>query len=231
MGWSHVRVCRPRLIRLAAVLLAATSAATAAGPPELSQAAARVVEWSLSSADHKGRPFLVVDKRNARVHLLRADGTLQGSAPALLGAARGDHTVPGIGERPLALIKPHERTTPAGRFEGEIGRNLNGEDVLWVDYDAAVSLHRIRSAKADQRRAQRLLSPSSADNRISLGCINVPAYFFDRVLLPTIGSRAVVYVLPETLPLEQVFPLVPAAGSSDPAPVRPQPSPASVPRA
>lgn len=230
MGWSHVRVCRPRLIRLAPVLLAATSAATAAGPSELSEAAARVVEWSLSSADHKGRPFVVVDKRNARVHLLRADGTLQESAPVLLGAARGDHTVPGIGERPLALIKPHERTTPAGRFEGEIGRNLNGEDVLWVDYDAALSLHRIRSAKAGQRRAQRLVSSTSTDNRISLGCINVSAHFFDRVLLPTIGSRAVVYVLPETLPLEQVFPPRPSRRLIGPASVRPQPLTAPMPR-
>lgn len=220
---SHARLrafCRGFMAQ--AALLLAAGAASAAADMEYSVPAARLVHWALSSGDHGGRPFLVVDKQNARVHLLKADGTLQGSAPVLLGAARGDHTVPGIGDRPLALIQPHERTTPAGRFEGEMGRNLAGEDVLWVDYHAGVSLHRLRTAQAAQRRARRLESPTSTDNRISLGCINVPAHFFDRMLVPTIGSRAVVYVLPETLPLEQVFPLVPA-GSPRPPALRPQP--------
>lgn len=217
---ARARSCSLALTWLAALL----SAGAGAGPQaalgdasELSAPAARVVKWTVSNADHAGRPFLVVDKRNARVHLLRVDGTLQASAPALLGAARGDHTVPGIGERPLRLIQPHERTTPAGRFEGEMGRNLQGEDVLWVDYDAAVSLHRVRAAGPAQRRLQRLASPTSTDNRISFGCINVPADFFDRVLVPAIGARTVIYVLPDTLPLEQVFPVLRATGSPAPA--------------
>jgi len=98
-----------------------------------------------------------------------------------------------------------------------MGRNLQGEDVLWVDYDAAVSLHRVRAAGPAQRRLQRLASPTSTDNRISFGCINVPADFFDRVLVPAIGARTVIYVLPDTLPLEQVFPVLRATGSPAPA--------------
>jgi hypothetical protein len=62
----------------------------------------------------------------------------------LLGLARGDVSVPGIGERKISDINPHERTTPAGRFISEPGRNLSGEDIVWVDYDAAVSMHRVR---------------------------------------------------------------------------------------
>jgi hypothetical protein len=57
----------------------------------------------------------------------------------LLGGARGD-TVPGIGALQIADVLPEERTTPAGRFVGERGHNARGEDVVWVDYDAAVSM-------------------------------------------------------------------------------------------
>ena len=38
---------------------------------------------------------------------------------------------------------PEERTTPAGRFVAERGQNLRGEDVVWIDYDAAVLMHRV----------------------------------------------------------------------------------------
>ena len=35
----------------------------------------------------------------------------------------------------MAKIRPHERTTPAGRFASEPGRNTGGEDIVWVDYE------------------------------------------------------------------------------------------------
>ena len=46
-----------------------------------------------------------------------------------------------------------------------------------------------------------------ADNRISYGCINVPARFFDRTLLPLVRSvrPPVVYLLPETRPVATLF--------------------------
>jgi len=84
----------------------------------------------------------------------------------LLGLARGDDSVPGIGERKIAEILPFERTTPAGRFVGERGRNASGEDIVWVDYDAAVSMHRVRATNPKERRLERLASPTPADNRI-----------------------------------------------------------------
>ena len=76
----------------------------------------------------------------------------------LLGLARGDDTVPGIGEKKLSEIPPEERTTPAGRFVAEPGVNAEGDDIVWVDYDAAVSMHRVRTTNPVERRLQRLLS-------------------------------------------------------------------------
>ena len=160
----------------------------------------------MAAHDSAGRPFLVVDKRNATVSAFDAAGRLLGSAPALLGAAQGDDSVPGIGERAITDIQPHERTTPAGRFAAEMGANSGGEDILWVDYDAAVSLHRMRPVKASDRRRERLASATPDDNRITYGCINVPAPFFDAVVKPLFMPRnGVVYVLPDSKPVAVVF--------------------------
>ena len=166
----------------------------------------QVVDWILLTRDNGGPPFLVVDKPAAQLHVFDAAGALVGTTPILLGAARGDESVPGIGERPLASILPEEKTTPAGRFVAERGRNLAGEDVMWIDYDAAVSMHRVRATDPRERRLQRLASPTSLDNRISFGCINVPAHFYEDVVRRAFaGGRAIVYVLPETRPALSLF--------------------------
>ena len=150
-----------------------------------------------------------------------AAGRLQRTSPALLGLARGDDSVPGIGERPIAQIRPEERTTPAGRFEAEMGTNANGEDILWVDYDAAISMHRVRTSNPAEARLRRLATPSIADNRISYGCINLPAAFYDEVVKPLFAARnGIVYVLPETRPARAVFGVVNVARSTAPGPLR-----------
>ena len=98
--------------------------AVAAHPPkranfELERAsheARHVADWVVDSVDNRSLPFAIVDKTDAKVFVFDADGRLRGAAPALLGLARGDDAVPGIGDRKLSSIRPEERTTPAGRF-------------------------------------------------------------------------------------------------------------------
>lgn len=167
--------------------------------------AARVADWVLESGDHRGLPFMIVDKKNAMVYVFDGKGQLVGSTAALLGAAIGDDSVPGIGERKLSSILPGERTTPAGRFVGELARNIHGKEILWIDYDAAISLHRVVTSNRAERRAERLASTTALDNRISYGCINVPAPFFDTVVLPAFRHSGIVYVLPETKSLRQAL--------------------------
>ncbi|MGV3569793.1 MAG: hypothetical protein ACO1PB_04275 [Ramlibacter sp.] len=166
---------------------------------EPSPEARHVANWAVHSRDHKRHAFVIVDKKDARVYVFAPDGKLKESAPALLGSARGDHTVPGVGDKPLSQVKPDEKTTPAGRFVAEPGKNTNGEDIVWVDYDAAVSMHRIRPNVAADRRLERLATLAVDDNRISYGCINLPVTFYEEVLSPTVRKHgAIVYVLPET---------------------------------
>ena len=165
-----------------------------------------LAQWVAKTHDAGGVPFVVIDKRRARVHVFDASAHLEASSPILLGSARGDDTVPGIGERPLAEVRPEERTTPAGRFVGERGHNARNEDVVWVDYDAGVSMHRVLTTNAKERRLERLATPSIEDNRISYGCINVPVAFFETRLAPLFATRdAPIYVLPEVRTVAQVF--------------------------
>ena len=210
---SRLRSCLGTLAVVSAAIGCSAQAATApaSDPPVIAGASAQarhLVRWVLRSGDNHGLPFAVIDKRNARVTVLSANGQARGSSPVLLGLARGDDSVPGIGERKMADIRPEERTTPAGRFLAEHGRNANGEDIIWVDYDAAVSMHRVRANNRVERRLERLATPTAADNRISYGCINVPAAFYERVIIKTFDApNAVVYVLPDVKPLAEVFAL------------------------
>jgi hypothetical protein len=159
----------------------------------------QVANWAMYTGDTHGMPFVILDKVNAALHVFGANGKLIGSSPVLLGSAIGDESVHGIGDRDIVDIKPAERTTPAGRFVSTPGRNSSGEDIVWVDYGVAISMHRVRATVKSQRRLERLASPTADDNRISFGCINMPPHFYNTVVHPLLGNaRGVVYILPET---------------------------------
>lgn len=165
----------------------------------------RVANWVATSGDNQGLPYMIIDKVMARVFLFDERAWILGSAPALLGLTQGDETVAGIGQRRLATIGPHERTTPSGRFVASLGYDFT-QDILWVDYSSALSLHRVIKGSPNDRRHQRLDSASALDNRISYGCINVPAEFYDKLVKPTFtGTVGIVYVLPETKKPEEIF--------------------------
>jgi hypothetical protein len=158
-----------------------------------------LVHWVLRTADHQGLPFVVIDKRAARVWVYHPSGQLRGSAPALLGLALGEGSAAGVGERPLAQIRPEERTTPAGRYVAELGHNLHGQSLLWIDYAQALSLHPLRRSDPLERRSERLATHTAQDNRITYGCINVSEQFWQAVVMPTFrGTQGLVYVLPES---------------------------------
>jgi hypothetical protein len=174
-----------------------------------------VANWVVGAADNHNLPFIIVDKVQARVFVFDAQGELRGASTALMGLAIGDASVPGIGQRKLSSIRPEERTTPAGRFVASLDRDIHGEEVLWVDYDSSVSLHKVVPGTAKERRAQRMASTSPLEKRITYGCINVPPRFYDDVVSPAFkGTEGIVYVLPETRPARNFFSL---SGVSDPA--------------
>ena len=131
-----------------------------------------------------------------------------GQAPVLIGIALGDDATPGVGRKSLGQLGPNEKTTPAGRFLARYGWAAGRQRMLWVDYADSVGLHPIpKDAARSERRRERMLSPTSDDNRITFGCINVPASFYARRVQPLFQSKGgYVYVLPDTKSIEEVFP-------------------------
>jgi hypothetical protein len=165
-----------------------------------------VADWVVDSGDNRGMPFVIVDKQDAKVFVFEPAGKLRGAAPALLGLGKGDTALPGIGDRKLSSISPKDRTTPAGRFVSALGTDSHGVDVLWVDYEGAVAMHRVITTNPKDRRLQRLATPTPLDNRISFGCINIPVKFYEHVVRPAFtGTNGIVYVLPETMSAQKLF--------------------------
>lgn len=202
---AHEGAAVPSAIEMKAVAAHGSNRANFEREPA-SREARHVADWVVDSGDNRSMPFAIVDKTDAKVFVFDANGRLRGAAPALLGLARGDDAVPGIGDRALSRIRPEERTTPAGRFVAALDRNLRGKEILWVDYEGAVSMHPVITANPRERRLQRLATATPLDNRISYGCINVPAKFFENVVRPAFtGTNGIVYVLPETRPAREVF--------------------------
>lgn len=185
-----------------------------------SAAATRVADWIAASGDNASLPYIIIDKKGASLFLFNAKRKSLGKVPVLIGVAVGDDATPGIGSKNLADIGPAEKTTPAGRFLAKYGSAAGGQKVLWVDYSTSVALHPIpKGVSKKQRRRQRLLSPTIDDNRITFGCINVPLAFYNKSVRPLFQKKGgYVYVLPDTKPLEVVFPLLNVPASMNGAP-------------
>lgn len=200
-----LRMGRRALVALMAALACAAPAAAGQAAavrlrgPALPGEVGELVAAVLALRDHEGRAFAIVDKQRAQLHVFDAGGRLWGSTAVLLGQARGDSSAPDVGQNTQNGHVPlHQRTTPAGRFVAEPGRNLRGEPVVWVDYDAAFAIHRLRPGASQAPRLARLATATPADNRASWGCVVVPVQFYLEVVAKLLGrGPSVVYVLPE----------------------------------
>jgi hypothetical protein len=150
-----------------------------------------IAQWAVSSRDHGGLPFVVVDKARARLFAFDPDGHLSGSGPVLLGAARSDdNAVP---------------ATPAGRFVADNWLSSRAEGIVWVNGATQLNLHAVPSSNAPGRGIQRLASRRLEDKRISEGSLHVAAEFYRDHLGVLRTQPSVAYVLPETLPVDEVF--------------------------
>ncbi len=205
---------------LAWVVATATAAASAPNPVRAEVASpgtatrqfAAQVLWA---GDHRQRPFAVVDKRAATIAVYSGRGQLVGTTAALLGQAPGDRSEPGVGLRTeRRQLRPSDLTTKAGRFDAEPGLHISGDHVVWLDYEDALAIHRVRAGPQRADRLQRLGRGSAAERRVSAGCVVVTDAFFDEVIAPVLGrARGVVYVLPEQGNWQTLWPELAGAGA------------------
>ena len=186
----------------AAITLGACVHAHSAGLERLevgSREARAFVHQVVARHDSRGLPFAVVDKRDAKLYLFDRRGRLQAATSVLVGQAPGDAIAENVGLHAQQGFVPfEERTTPAGRFVVEPGVNADGEHVLWLDWNAAFAIHRLRPGKAQQARLVRFASDRAEDKRVSWGCVIVPVAFYTGTLQDWASrGKAIVYVMPE----------------------------------
>jgi hypothetical protein len=181
-------------------------------------------QWIRASRDNGNMYYLVLDKSNAQVYFFHPAGHLVAVAPALLGMGKGDKMLV-ANATPMSGMPPQKRITPAGRFVSRLGIDSHGKELLILDYDAALSLHPIVKGTPKENRAGRMASVTSEDNRVSFGCINVPAAFYSNVVSASLkNTQGVVYILPETSTAGELFgfqPPAPAATDGLIAPAAP----------
>ena len=176
------------------------------GAVEPTPSTRQMADWVVARRDNGKMPFMVLDKRDARLYVFEPGGRLIDQTPVLLGSAHGDETYPGIGDVPIAQVKPFQRTTAAGRFVTRPGLDADHTDVVWLDYDAALAMHRVINKVKSEHRLQRIASANPKVRRISWGCINIPIAFFDSYISPVFGKRSgVTYVIPERKTFAEVF--------------------------
>ena len=208
MGKHPGRNHRLPLAALGLLLACGAASAETKAPDAFASAspeAKRVAEWIAGSRDNDNLPYLVIDKANARVFAFDAAGKLRGNAPVLLGMARGDRLLTS-NETAVDDIPEDERITPAGRYLSRLALDSHGKELLVIDYAASISLHPVVTNKPEERRVERLKTATVQDNRISHGCINVPAAFYTTVVSPSFThTKGVVYILPETEPASALF--------------------------
>jgi hypothetical protein len=211
MGWMGRTVAAALWVVFAAApAFGASAPRVDFGKQHASVEVRRVARWVMETVDHGGLPFAIVDKVNARMFVFDARGRLRGHSAVLLGQAAGDDSAPQVGAHAQAGKVPlHERTTPAGRFFAQPGLNRGGEHVVWLDYESAFAIHRLRPGASHRDREARLASAVAADHRASLGCVVVPERFYSKVVAPLLGrGRAMVYVLPESRSARELFDLL-----------------------
>ncbi|GAB2593344.1 hypothetical protein GCM10027034_27760 [Ramlibacter solisilvae] len=138
----------------------------------------RMAQWAVSTQDHAGMPFVVVDKADGRIFAFDPRGRLRGTAPVLLGPARADQAA--------------SPAVPAGRFVADTLASARGGGIVWANAKTQVTLYALPSAQA--RPPQR---PQAEAKRVSTSTMLVAAGFYRECLDPLRTQPSIAYVLPE----------------------------------
>ena len=170
----------------------AQASTTAYTQTDLSQQVKDTASHVVQTKDNGGKPFIVADKMSGNITLFDANGKVLTTAPALYGSEVGD------------TLQGTNRQSPAGRFTLTYSKDdkslgdmqvLDGVSMQDGNTNYVWAIHRVINPKGENR-LNRLSSKTASDNRISNGCINVPAEFFNKHLNQQFDG--VLYVLPET---------------------------------
>ncbi|HAX5209117.1 TPA: hypothetical protein JZG45_003969 [Escherichia coli] len=161
----------------------------------LSNTASAVRAWVQETKDNRGQKYIIADKVSGEMHIMDSRGNVLATMPALYGTQKGDAAIPG--QTPAGIFTLQQRYDVASSFGGDVQQFAEHSDgSIWA-------IHRVLTSNPKQMRQARLNSPTAEDNRVSLGCINVPADMYNKYLKN--GFKGKLYVIPEQRPLGEVF--------------------------
>jgi hypothetical protein len=158
----------------------------------------RVATWVITSNDHAGHPFLIIDQARAQLFAFSGQGRLVGSTPVLRAAAWAD---------PPA---------PSGRFVADGWRSARAGAMVWANAGRALSLREATAALSPRRLAsagERDIREADSDQHA--GSFQVAGDFYRQHLRALQHQDSVAYVLPDTLPLRRETASYAAAGTTE----------------
>lgn len=165
----------------------------------LTRDSSAVNSWVREHNDNGGKPYIIADKQSGEIHIMSADGKVISTSPALFGVNRGDAAQ--LRQTPAGIFSIRHESAPAsygGDWQHFTTATQGNMSIQW-------GIHRVLTTgvNAKQHRVARLNSEGAADNRISLGCINIPADVYDKYLAKDFGGK--LYIMPEQRKLGDVF--------------------------
>ena len=140
-------------------------------------------------------PTITVDKKAGTITVFFPDTNITITQPALIGKVKSDTLNMATYDNPVKS----DYVTPAGKFKitKMFSWRLQEPMAVFIKGKEAVSaIHPLWMGNPDQKRVQRLNSPTPDDNRITGGCINVDSKFFYDVI-NTLPDGVILTILPE----------------------------------
>lgn len=162
--------------------------------PNASQTTSVVNSWVQESRDNNGQSYIIADKEAGAIHIMAADGTVLATAPALYGYKTGDGM--SVGETPAGIFSIRNQSAPAS-YGGDL------QQFATAPNGDVYAIHRVLTTNPSQNRVGRLASETATDNRISLGCINIPVETYNQYLGRNFQGK--LYIIPEQNELGSVF--------------------------
>ena len=135
----------------------------------LSTQAQFVCQSLLAAGDKK---LAIMDKNNGELTLTDSCAVVDKS-PALHGKGKGESEIADPFVTPAGIFNMREYAVDPKDYEG--GKVL----AFLINKKASYVIHPTYQHLPQQRRDERLASPTPEDNAISFGCINVPTRFYN----------------------------------------------------
>jgi hypothetical protein len=166
---------------------------------KMSELAQNVYENMAPVAKQTGKGFIIADKPNGMIHIFKKDGSLLGQFATLYGKDSGD--LPGA----VSSLEGGKKVTPAGTYtlqptaSDEYAGGVTLKLKETEDATGYIAIHAVWLGDPSEARQFRLRSTTSADNKVTYGCMNIDMQEFVSQIAPNVEllNGGMIFVLPD----------------------------------